>query len=182
VNIEHSFCEWQRTGVRSWWTVADPADLAGFDFADRLASAKWVPPHGGFASTGHSPEGRTLQQEANNALHLFCAAGCRRRGADTTTCVERSASGDPATARPESEQVFRVVPPAVVAVVVVITGNARGTLRRTHRLAAIRRTVGEAGERLVAAVGGLSPQSMSATPRARSSSPTATRRHTPRAP
>jgi hypothetical protein len=43
------------------WTVADPADLAGFDFADRLASAKWVSPHGGFASTGHSPEGRTLQ-------------------------------------------------------------------------------------------------------------------------
>jgi hypothetical protein len=42
------------------WTVADQADLAGFDFADRLASAKWVPTWG-FASTGHSPEGRTLQ-------------------------------------------------------------------------------------------------------------------------
>jgi hypothetical protein len=52
-------CGWHRTGVRSWWTVADPADLAGFDFADRLASAKWVPMWG-FASTGHSPEGRTL--------------------------------------------------------------------------------------------------------------------------
>jgi hypothetical protein len=54
-------CGWRRTGVRSWWTVADPADLAGFDFADRLASAKWVSSRGGFASTGHSPEGRTLQ-------------------------------------------------------------------------------------------------------------------------
>ena len=61
-----------------------------------------------------------------------------------------------------------------VAVDVLITGNARGTLRRTHRLDAIRRTVSAADEWLVAAVGGLSPQSMSATPRARSSSPKAT--------
>ncbi len=60
-HLGNSFGALHRTGVRSWWTVADPADLAGFDFADRLASAKWVSPHGGFASTGHSPEGRTLQ-------------------------------------------------------------------------------------------------------------------------
>jgi len=39
-SIEHSFVYATEQVYGRRWTVADPADLAGFDFADRLASAK----------------------------------------------------------------------------------------------------------------------------------------------
>jgi hypothetical protein len=60
LSIEHSFVHGTEQVYVPRWTVADPADLAGFDFADRLASAKWVPSCGDSRPPGTRPrEGRS---------------------------------------------------------------------------------------------------------------------------
>jgi hypothetical protein len=51
------------------WTVADPADLAGFDFADRLASAKCVSPSGDSRPPGTRPrEGRSSRRPTMRSI------------------------------------------------------------------------------------------------------------------
>jgi hypothetical protein len=62
--------------------------------------------------------GERFEREAKNAPHLFFSAGCRRRGVDPRTCIERSAFGAATTARTDAAQVFGVVLAAAVAFVV----------------------------------------------------------------
>jgi hypothetical protein len=71
----------------------------------------------GIRVPGHMP-GERFEREAKNAPHLFFSAGCRRRGVDPRTCIERSAFGAATTARTDAAQVFGVVLAAAVAFVV----------------------------------------------------------------
>jgi hypothetical protein len=51
------------------WTVADLADPAGYDFADRLASAKWVSPQWGVRV--HRALARGNARKGGQEMHSF---------------------------------------------------------------------------------------------------------------
>jgi hypothetical protein len=70
------------------WTVADLADPGGYDFADRLASAKWVSPQWGDSRHRALARG-TLDGRPRNAL-LLRRAACWFCSTDTRSSGRRS--------------------------------------------------------------------------------------------